>query len=151
LQTRFDLRSGSFHGKRYGNRLYLTAAISGEPIVSGASNTLYADVKCPKCGKNVASGIGFRIGKVAGLSYKLGQKIAWDAPSRPPSRPPNGSLKTIGYFECDNLQCESWHDCYPEVQEALIVIADDVIAEAKPTVHKPGEIDFDIIESKDVT
>jgi hypothetical protein len=119
--------------------------------VSGAPNTLYADVKCPKCGKNVTSGIGFRIGKVDGSSYKLGQKIAWDAPSRPPSRPKNGSLKTIGYFECDNLECESWHDCYPEVQEALIVIHDDVIAEAKATVHKPGEIDFDIIEPKDVT
>ena len=115
-------------------------------------NTLYADVQCAHCGRKVTSGIGFRVGKVAGLSYKLGQKLSWDGgSSRPATRPADGSLKTIGYFECDNLSCESWHDCYPEVQEALIVIRQDVIAEAQPTVHRPGEIGFDIIEPKDVT
>jgi hypothetical protein len=114
-------------------------------------NTLYAEVQCGHCGKKVTSGIGFRVGKVGGMSYKLGQKISWDGTSRPAARPADGSLKTIGYFECDNLNCDSWHDCYPEVQEALIVIHQDVITQAQTTVHRPGEIGFDIIEPKDVT
>lgn len=114
------------------------------------ANTLYAEVKCPKCGSKVTSGIGFKAGKLASLSYKLGEKLIWDGKSdRPSSRPQGGMLKTIGYFECDNLSCESWHDCFPEIQEALIIVRNDVISEAKPTVHKPGELDFDIIEPKE--
>jgi len=113
---------------------------------------LFAELTCPKCGKKITSGIGFRVGRIGGLSYKLGEKLQWDGPrNRPKHRPQDGSLKTIGYFECDNLSCETWQDCYPEVQEALIVIHNDVIAEAQPTVHKPGELNFDIIEPKDVT
>lgn len=115
-------------------------------------NTVYAPLACPKCGKAVESGVGFKAGRVAGLSYKLGDKVAWsEKSSRPAQRPQDGSLKTIGYFECDNLDCETWHDCYPEVQEALIVIRQDVIAEVKPYVHKPGTLDFDIIEPEDVS
>lgn len=112
-----------------------------------ASNTLYAEIKCPKCGSTVTSGIGFRVGAVTQKSYKLGEKLAWDGKDiRPSERPENGNLKTIGYFECDNLKCSTWQDCYPEVQEALIVIKGDVLSEAKPFVYKPNQIEFDIIE-----
>jgi hypothetical protein len=115
-------------------------------------NTLYALLQCPKCDKKMQSEIGFKVGRLGGLSYKLGEKLEWTGKERrPEQRPADGSLRTIGYFECDNLDCETWHDCYPEVQEALIVIRQDVIAEVKPYVHKPGEINFDIIESEDVT
>ena len=119
-----------------------------------ATNTLYCDIECPKCGKKVSSGIGFRAGTIRGHEYKIGEKLDWQGPKvRPTQRPSDGNLKTIGYFECDNLQCQTWQDCYPEIQEALIVIEGDVIAEAKPTTHRPGEqeLAFDIIEPKDVT
>lgn len=117
-----------------------------------SSNTLYAEINCPKCSKPVQSGIGFRVGTINNIDYKLGDRVTWDGPKmRPKHRPENGNLKTIGYYECDNLKCESWADCYPEIQEALIVIENDVISAAKPVSHKPGELVFDIIEPDDVT
>lgn len=112
-----------------------------------ATNTLYCDILCPKCGKNVSSGIGFRAGAISRHSYKLGEKLKWEgATIRPTNRPSGGNLKTIGYFECDNLNCSTWQDCYPQIQEALIVVKGDIIAEAKAFVHKPNELAFDIIE-----
>lgn len=117
---------------------------------ASAPNTLYAEVPCPKCGKKVSSGIGFRVGALDAKSYKLGERLAWDGQrTRPLRRPAGGNLKTVGYFECDNLDCETWQDCYPEVQEALITIKADVIVEVQPIVHKPNQIDFDIIESNE--
>jgi hypothetical protein len=111
------------------------------------TNTLYCDIACPKCGKNVSSGIGFRAGAVSRRSYKLGERLVWEGGNqRPEQRPDNGNLKTVGYFECDNLKCETWADCYPEIQEALIVVKNDVIAEAKPFTYRPNELVFDIIE-----
>lgn len=116
------------------------------------TNTLYFEIKCPHCGKGVSSGIGFRAGSLQQLSYKLGEKIKWEgAHCRPAERPDGGNLKTVGYFECDNLACETWQDCYPEVQEALITIQGDIISEVKPFIHRPNELVFDIIEPKDVT
>lgn len=117
-----------------------------------SSNTLYCEIKCPKCGSTVTSGVGFRVGAVNQFSYKLGERLSWEGPGpRPPRRPQDGNLKTVGYFECDNLNCETWQDCYPEVQEALITIRADVIAEVHPFSYKPNQIDFDIIEPNDVT
>lgn len=110
-------------------------------------NTLYSDIKCPKCGKVVTSGIGFKVGSIDRGEYKIGEKLKWESgKSRPRERPDGGNLKTIGYFECENLSCETWSDCYPEVQEALITIKSDIISEAKPYTHKPNEQVFDIIE-----
>ena len=109
-------------------------------------NTLYYDLKCPNCGSAVESGIGFRAGVLRQASYKIGDKLSWDGPnSRPVERPAGGNFKTIGYFNCDNLKCTTWHDCFPEVQEALITIRDDVIAEVVPVTHKPGAQSFDIL------
>jgi hypothetical protein len=116
-------------------------------MVQQGNNTLYCEIKCPRCGHNVASGIGFRVGAVNQSSYQLGQKIIWEgAHVRPSERPTDGNLKTIGYFECDNLKCDTWQDCFPEVQEAMITIKADVIAEAKPCTHSPNDIRFDIID-----
>lgn len=121
-----------------------------QPQIVSPPNTLYAEVPCPKCGKSVSSGIGFRVGSLDARSYKLGERLNWQGQrTRPLSRPADGNLKTVGYFECDNLNCSTWQDCYPEVQEALITIRDDVIVEAQPFVHKPNQIDFDIIESNE--
>jgi hypothetical protein len=118
-----------------------------QPTNTQPTNTLYCDIACPKCGKNVSSGIGFRAGIIDRRSYRLGDSLVWEGgATRPDNRPYRGNLKTIGYFECDNLKCETWADCYPEIQEALIIIKEDIISEAKPFIHRPNELVFDIIE-----
>jgi hypothetical protein len=116
---------------------------------TATTNTLYADINCPKCGKKITTGIGFRAGGIGGDSYKLGDTLLWTGRTYPATPPADGNLKTIGYFECDNLKCASWSDCYPEIQEALITIVNNTIRSVEPTVHKPGELDFDIIEPKE--
>lgn len=109
-------------------------------------NTLYTELACPQCGRAVSSGVGFRAGSVCQAKYQLGEKLNWQGSNlHPEARPQTGSFKTIGYFECDNPGCSTWHDCYPEVQEALITIENDVITEAQVTTHKPGEQSFDIL------
>jgi len=112
-----------------------------------ATNTVYYELECPHCGSLVRSGIGFRAGVVRQLNYNVGEKIRWDGPNcRPAHRPPDGNLKTIGYFNCDNPRCETWKDCFPDVQEAMIIIVNDVIANVQVIEYKPHERSFDIIE-----
>ena len=121
------------------------------PNSSIGTNTLYYELECPHCGKAVHSGIGFRAGTVNQLSYHLGQSLKWDGPNcRPATRPPGGNLQTIGYFNCDNPRCDTWKDCFPEVQEALITIRDDVLKDARVISHKPDEHTFDIVEPQEV-
>lgn len=116
------------------------------------TNTLYYDLECPFCGKVVRSGIGFRAGVVKQLNYGVGERIKWDGPNcRPAERPAGGNLKTIGYFNCDNPRCATWKDCFPDVQEAVIVIENDVIADVKPLTYKPTEHTFDIIDPPGLT
>ncbi len=80
-------------------------------------------------------------------NYRLGEKLVWGGPfSRPDIRPLEGNLKTIGYFNCDNPGCPTWHDCFPEVQEALIVVQGDVISEVTVVSHNPGSLTFDIVD-----
>lgn len=77
----------------------------------------------------------------------LGEKLRWDGPNcRPPQRPPNGNMKTVGYFNCDNPRCDTWKDCFPEVQEALITVRNDEIRDVEVINYKPHEHSFDIIE-----
>ena len=110
-------------------------------------NTVYADVKCPFCKEKVTSGVGFQIGSVENRNYKLGEKISWEgAHCRPEKRPKDGNIKAIGYFNCDNFKCKTWSDCYPEVQQALITVKNDLIE--KVEVYKgplSGE-QFEIID-----
>ena len=113
--------------------------------ISG-SNNLNINWNCPKCKQPVSSGIGFRAGVVKGLSYKIGDKIDWSAKTTwPAERPDGGNFKTIGYYECENLRCESWSDCFPEVQEVVITIHDDVICSAIPAFYQPDKIDFFVL------
>jgi hypothetical protein len=113
------------------------------------TNTLTCEIKCPKCQKTIKPQIGFRAGTIRQRTYKMGDKLDWEGPGTvPEARPSGGNLKTIGYFECDNLHCSTWQDCYPEVQEALIVIESDIISHVKATTHRPNEILFDILEPK---
>lgn len=116
--------------------------------ISG-SNMLMSDFQCPLCGTKVSCGIGFRAGYVANIQYKPGDKISWEGGNTwPESRPQNGTFATIGYFECENLKCDSWQDCFPEVQEVLISIENDAIVKIEPTKHKPDQISFDIVGLK---
>ena len=115
------------------------------------TNTLYFDITCPYCGRESRSGIGFRAGVVHQLSYHLGQRLDWNGPNCSPSaRPPGGNMKTIGYFNCDNPRCETWQDCFPEVQEALIVIVNDFITECSVVKHHPEKQDFPILEPEGI-
>jgi hypothetical protein len=109
-------------------------------------NTLYHDLKCPMCGSAIDSGIGFRAGALKQASYRIGDKLSWEGGKcRPEEKPSGGNFRTVGYFNCDNLNCMSWHDCFPQVQEAVITFADDIIAEVQAVPSLPEEQGFDIL------
>lgn len=111
-------------------------------------NTLYADIVCPFCNEKVTSGVGFCVGAIERKAYKPGEKLSWDGQiKRPDERPAGGNIKTIGYFECENIHCSSWDDCYPEVQTALITVKDDVIVKAEVYKGPLSGKQFEIIES----
>lgn len=119
------------------------------PQIQG-SNTLISDLKCPKCKTPVTSGVGFRAGLVNSLSYKIGDKLEWQGkPCWPEERPSGGNFKTIGYFDCENLNCPTWQDCFPEIQEVLISVHSDYITKIENFEYKPGEQNFDIILDED--
>lgn len=112
--------------------------------ISG-SNHLQGEFKCPRCGTALSMGIGFRAGTVKGINYKIGDKIEWTGKHIwPAERPEGGNFKTIGYFECENLRCETWNDCFPEVQEVVISIENDIIRDYKPVFFQPDKIDFSV-------
>ena len=72
--------------------------------------------------------MGFRVGAILRLNYQMGDELIWrGGECRPPEKPLLGNVKTLGYFNCDNPACKSWTDCFPEVQHALITIADNKI------------------------
>ncbi|MBA3992773.1 MAG: hypothetical protein C0469_04540 [Cyanobacteria bacterium DS2.3.42] len=111
-------------------------------------NTVYADdLICPFCNERVTSGVGFRLGCLENKNYKPGEKLNWEgAICRPETHPKGGNIKSVGYFNCDNVKCKSWTDCFPEVQQALVIVKNDVIE--KVEVYKgplSGE-QFEIIE-----
>lgn len=112
-------------------------------------NTLYAELQCPFCEQKILSGVGFRLGMVGRFKYAIGDKIRWDGPrTRPAERPHGGNIKGIGYFNCDNIRCGSWRNCYPDVQQALITVVGDVLVAVEVYKGKIDGQDFDIIEPK---
>jgi hypothetical protein len=113
-------------------------------------NTLYSDLNCPICGAHIESGIGFQVGAIENRNYKVGEKLNWKgATLRPETRPNEGRLRTIGYFNCDNVNCDSWKDCYPDVQNALIEIEDDVIVRVSVYNGVLSEQKFEILDPFD--
>lgn len=115
-------------------------------------NTIEDGLSCPFCKDKILSGIGFRFGKVARLKYRVGDELVWDGPDcRPPSRPSAPVIKIIGYFNCDNFKCDSWSDCFPEVQQALITIENNRIASVEHyTGPLPEDEQFPILEPADL-
>jgi hypothetical protein len=86
-------------------------------------NTLYSDLKCLFCQAPIESGVGFCVGALESRKYHLGEDLNWEGETcRPNSKPTDGRLSTIGYFNCDSPSCASWTDCFPDVQQALIEI-----------------------------
>jgi hypothetical protein len=110
-------------------------------------NTVYSDIICPFCNEKVSSGVGFRLGTLAGTEYKIGDTLKWDGtPCRPPSPPPGDTLRSVGYFNCDNIRCKSWQDCYPEVQQALVTVKKGVITDVCVLHERKKGQNFDIVE-----
>jgi hypothetical protein len=111
-------------------------------------NTLYADVTCPFCHEKVSSGVGFKVGALCNKSYKLGEKVDWTGSVlRPEKKPAKGNIVSIGYFNCDNVRCSSWQDCYPEVQQALIKIEKNVIVAVTPVQDGADFKSYEITEA----
>lgn len=80
---------------------------------------------------------------------KVGDSVTWNGPnSRPPTRPEAKVVKTVGYFECDNIRCSSWQDCFPLQQRALITFDEDRIAAVAVFDGEATNDGFDIIEPK---
>lgn len=110
-------------------------------------NTLVDGLVCPKCKADIISGIGFRLGHVASLRYKVGDSLSWEGNNcRPPTKPKEREIKTLGYYNCDNMKCESWQDCYPDVQLAVITVVNNVIAAVDPYQGPEPTRDFPILE-----
>ncbi|SRR5579883_1088586 len=110
-------------------------------------NTLEGGITCPFCKSEILSGIGFRLGKIAGSRYKIGDQLDWEGGDcRPKRRPSVSTIKTIGYFNCDNVTCYSWKDCYPDVQLALITVEDNVITGVELYKGKEPKKQFAILE-----
>ncbi|HEY9715492.1 MAG TPA: hypothetical protein V6C72_18605 [Chroococcales cyanobacterium] len=110
-------------------------------------NTVYADLDCPFCKQKVESGVGFRLGEIKNASYRIGDKLSWNGRyCRPAKRPPNGDIVSVGYFNCDNVRCSTWQDCFPVVQQALITVKADTIVDVSISKQIYAGEDFDIIE-----
>jgi len=115
-------------------------------------NTVYSDLACPFCLQKVVSGVGFRFGAVANIRYSIGDTIRWDgAPTRPTARPHAAVVQTVGYFNCDNIRCSTWQDCYPTVQKALVTIENDLLKQVSVFDGEASEHGFDIIEPKQLS
>jgi len=110
-------------------------------------NTVYAELICPFCDEKVTSGVGFRLGAIDRSQYKLGEKLKWQGDHCRPKSPPSCEvIRSVGYFNCDNIKCKTWSDCYPQVQQALVTVKNGIIADVSVLhEHKAGQ-NFDIVE-----
>jgi hypothetical protein len=114
-------------------------------------NTLDGGLKCPLCQSEILSGVGFRFGRIANLRYKIGDSLCWDGEDcRPGKRPQASLIKTVGYFNCDNVFCATWQDCYPAIQIATITIRDNVIERVEPYAGPTLTTDFPILEPREL-
>ena len=114
-------------------------------------NTIHGDFICPHCKEPVQSGIGFRYGYLNRDIYKKGDDIKWhDKNCRPKEKPAFKVIKTLGHFNCDNIKCSSWQDCYPDIQNVLITIENNRIVEVEHYKHTGEEDEFAFLEPKEL-
>jgi hypothetical protein len=115
-------------------------------------NTLHPapDFVCPLCGEELTSGVGFRLGAILRRNYKLQDELVWEGGECVPAeKPEQGNLKAVGIFNCDNIRCSSWTDCFPELQYALVVVQNNRLSGVESyTLPEDGQVDdFAILES----
>jgi hypothetical protein len=111
-------------------------------------NTLYADAHCPFCHERISSGIGFQVGTLDAKAYRIGDKLNWKGqPSRPEKKPERGDITSIGYFNCDNVRCSTWQDCYPQVQQAFVKVKNNIIVAVEPVDDHADFKSFEITEA----
>lgn len=110
-------------------------------------NTVYpTPFLCPFCKEPIESGVGFALGALKRKSYRVGDNLDWDGDLiRPSARPVSCNFDTLGYFNCDNLRCSTWSDCFPDVQRALIIIRDNVITSVRICQELPEMEEFAIL------
>lgn len=110
-------------------------------------NTINGGLTCPFCKEKIISGVGFRFGKIDNRQYEIGDEIDWSgSPTRPDQKPDATSVKTIGYFNCDNVKCKSWQDCYPEVQTAQVSIENNKIKSIEIYTGPDLDREYKIVE-----
>jgi hypothetical protein len=110
-------------------------------------NTLHGDFSCPFCNEKVVTGVGFRYGAIANELYRIGDEIGWQgAATRPATKPNAKVVKTVGYFNCDNIRCSTWQDCFPRVQRALITIENNRLKSVAVYDGDATDHGFDIVE-----
>jgi hypothetical protein len=101
--------------------------------LSDKFNTLYADVHCPFCNEKVTSGVGFKVGALTNKSYRIGDKLNWKGSPLRPEKPP---------------ACSTWQDCYPQVQQAFILVRNNVLVAVELADSKGNFQIFEITELK---
>ncbi len=115
-------------------------------------NTLEDGLNCPFCNAVIISGVGFRLGSIASLRYKVGDSLSWDSDyCRPKEKPQANVIKTLGYYNCDNIKCKTWQDCYPDVHLAIITVENNVISNVEPYKGPEPKSEFPILEPEELT
>lgn len=115
-------------------------------------NTIDGELLCPHCNSKIISGVGFRFGHLNQTRYKLGDELAWEGDNcRPPSRPSASVIKTLGHYNCDNIKCSTWQDCFPDIQNVLITIENNRITNMAPYQANGDESEFAILEPEELT
>ena len=91
--------------------------------------------------------MGFKLGFLNQDIYKIGDQISWEGEElRPDSKPSHPVIKTLGHFNCDNLKCSTWQDCFPDVQTALITVENNRIVDVSIYICQGGEEEFAILD-----
>ncbi len=97
-------------------------------------NTIYAMLKCPRCGNEVEQEIEANIGHGGLLlEFRIGDKVQWNpfAETGKDGRPSNGNLKLEGYVECAICHKDFF---------VKIVVTSDVINAVEVDMNRSGYI-----------
>jgi len=125
--------------------LYNSQRNQGEKLLN--FNTINGGLSCPFCKEKIVSGVGFQYGTIDNRQYAVGDEIDWSGtPCRPAKKPTEDLVKTVGYFNCDNVRCSSWQDCYPDIQTALVTIEKNKIKSLAIYTGPELERQYQIIE-----
>lgn len=97
----------------------------------GSSNTLTADITCPRCGSDCDMEVEVRFGLLNQFNYKIGDKYRWiDGRSgKRGRRPADGNYEGEGYAECPACKLDFF---------VSVTIEADIISRLQPNLdHLP--------------